>query len=248
VVRLRLRGEVIEVLSIKPRNYVRFLNVKQGTAATQIVNITGEEDRPVEITNLNSTLDYIKPVLKDGEKPWMKTLEITLTEDAPAGNLNRGRITFRTNYKERPAAYIAVAGTVQGPIRFSPVQANFGDLARKPDSDDHKTWVMFWTSEDEEFEITGAETSIPRFVTVEVKPLVPGKKYRVNLTYTGNGKPPVLNGRLTVSTSMKGQPTIEVPIRGTFTRAHKRAEPPARAKAGGAPKPVTGGKPGTTDK
>lgn len=222
--RLELKGEIIPIIDVQP-DYVNFGSAKYGTEQVKEVVIKGEPERALVIKNLLADPAYVQAKLEqDKVAPGQYKLNVVLTDKAPVGAIRDAKVTFETNYPEKPLITIRVTGRIDGPIQVSPISVFFANPDKERPETQART-ITVQTVEATPFKILKAETTVPADVKAEVTPVEAGRKYEIKLQYVGDFEKPMFNGKLVIDTDNKVQPQIEVQLSGRIAKGRPPGAP-----------------------
>jgi hypothetical protein len=227
---LTIHAVVKPYVEAYPAGFVRF-NMLQGDTDQQAVTIYSEEDDPFEITSIEVPKPWIKATYKKIEKPeelapgvgkpGQAQYRVEISAGGPDSNLGpiAEKVHIITNSKHQPDYFVSVSGVVRPTFRIDPSVVNFGEVA--PNEPAATRMVTFHSNDlktPERFMITKAESDLPA-VSASLKPGATKGDFDVTLQVAKDAKPGDIEGKLTIHTNDKTNPTIVVPVKGTIKSA-----------------------------
>lgn len=212
---------------------VQFGSVDQGTSAQRqiVVSYAGRPDW--RITNITSASDYLTaqlgdPIVNGGQITYQLTL--TLSENAPAGDIQE-HVTLVTNdYDARSASVpVAVEGTVVPSVTVRPSPLMLGVLA--PGQSVTRYLTIKAKTPFRIVDVQSSEPAISAIVPAEAKPV-----HMLPVTYQAGNAPGDVSCSLKIATDIAGTPVLEVAVQARVVGAERTesAPPPAGSVHGAA--------------
>jgi hypothetical protein len=216
---VRLRAEVIPEVHLST-SYVYFGEVFRGEEQVREVrleNITFEGLR-LEDHTLEGDAFSVEMVDEGGGSPGGQfVFHVSLRPDAPYGYVE-GNLYLRTNFEKNPLLRVFLISRVKGYVELSKPRVDFGILVRSEETTGRAEELTVF-SHREEIEIVRIDLEDLDFLTARVDTLEEEKHFRITLevadgTALGKGSetPVRLRGRLTIVTTSRERPRIEVPV------------------------------------
>lgn len=198
--------------------YARFLTVQgqKVDAAEQLVWQETEGDFVVE--SVRSPYPFVNATLREagegerrGGRPgrqWIVT--IALAQDAPQGSF-ADYVTLMTNNPHSRQVQIPVSGYVRPVVSAVPAAL---ELGRRDLTSPYEAIVEVKNQSAGTIDLGEASVDVPG-VEARLEPVVEGRTYRLVVTF-GPGVPKgPFEGKITIPTSSRIQPVVEVDLRGT---------------------------------
>lgn len=216
---LVLKADVQPIIEVLPRPVVRF-NTIQLHPVTEKVVVATELDEPFKISKVVSNVPYVSAevrTLEEGERvagkqPRQYEVAITLEEDAPVGPIN-AELTIATDNPKAKEVPVRVFGVVRALLQVTPTQLQFGQVEAAMEPGRHV--VVVNNREQEPVEITGAEVNDPAFAA-RVQTIEQGRRYQVTVTVKPDASPGTRDANLTIRTTDRQFPTLQVPVRASL--------------------------------
>lgn len=211
--RLAIVGSVIPFVDVKPADKV-YLQGRYGERVEKHLTLTSnEDDLDFSVTRLESTIDDKITYKLVDEGGGRYGVRIWKNPKLPTTNAN-GSLYIHTNSERSPVKTIQVQVITKGSITVSPTMVNFGRVqfgsGRNSGAPVRKNVTLI--KSDGEFAIMDVEFSDDAF-TGEVEPVIPGKRYKVKLSFTPPPKKVPKQqhtGEMTVHTNDPREPAIRV--------------------------------------
>lgn len=214
---LVFKANVRSFVEVDP-GYARFLSVLGQTVepAEQLVWQETEGDFVVE--SVRSPYPFVNVSFREAEdgerrdgrpgRQWV--LVVSLAADAPAGSF-ADYVTVRTNNPRSRDLEVPVSGYVRPAVSAVPAALEVGrrDLSRP-----YEAIVEVENLTGGRIDLGAVSVDVPG-VEARLEPVVEGKSYRLVVTLgTGVAKGP-FEGKVTIPTSSRAQPFVQVDLRGT---------------------------------
>lgn len=206
-IELKIEGDIKPQVSAQPAD-VNFGNVHHGTAVTRdvIVNVMVGR-KGFKLKSVKNSSPYIKVTTaqrSDGKPGAL--LHVALLPTMPPGPISD---TIRIDTNRSPLR-VGILGTVVGDLTVKPQQVSFGIL---PHHQGAIRIIRVTNSGRRAVKVIGVE-STNQAVEAEVKPVTPGKEYKVTLALRPNTPDGQIRGALTIKTNDPKQTTLTVPYFG----------------------------------
>jgi hypothetical protein len=207
-IELKIEGDIKPQVTAQPAD-VNFGNVHHGTAVTREVmlnDLVGGKKGFV-LKSVKNSSPYIKVTTTkrtDG-KPGA-VLHVALLPTMPPGPIS-DTIRIATN---RSPLRVGILGTVVGDLTVKPPQVSFGILSH----DQGAVRIIRVTNTGKRAVKVIGVASTNHSVQAEVKPVTPGKEYKVTLALRPNTPDGQIRGALTIKTDDPKQTTLTVPYFG----------------------------------
>jgi hypothetical protein len=210
---LTLAGTEIPYVEVTPTERV-FLQGRYGDSVKKTIHVSSnEEDLDFKITGVTSNMDdkityRVDPADEDGE------YDIHVIKNPRLPTLSTfGSLFIHSNSEKAPETTVQVQVITKGDITVQPATVNFGRLRfpqEKTGSPVTKTVTVLKPTGN--LRIEALEVNNENF-KADLEELVPGKRYKLNVTFT----PPVMSeprqrelGELTVFTNDPTEPRVTV--------------------------------------
>jgi len=125
-IRIKLKGEVKEYISVKPSPRIYFTGV-EGDMLEKKLKIINNEDSPLNITHIESDIDdqikyELKPIVEG------KEYELIVKTLKELKGRKRGKITLTTNSGKKPKVEIRVSINLRDELIVYPSTLHFGNI------------------------------------------------------------------------------------------------------------------------
>jgi Protein of unknown function (DUF1573) len=212
-----------------PVGYVRY-NMLQGDVEKQSLVLYSEETEPFEITKIDTPQEWIKVEYEKLEgdavtpnlgRKGQNQYRIDVTTGGPEASVGplAEKIRILTNSKHQPEYMISVMGVIRPPFRIEPSGINFGEVAP---SDTAATRTILLRSNSlknpEQFVVNKVESHVPG-VAAKVEPTGNKGEYQVTLQIDKDAKAGALDGSVTIHTSDRVHPKVDVTVKGLVKSA-----------------------------
>lgn len=207
---LTISGEIIEDISIKPRN-LNFgsIRVDSQTDKTVTVAIKSASRPDFKIEKINSSSPFVIASIT-GKKDGEYTVDVTLKDYHEIGRFS-GIITLETNNPKQKTIIISFFGDIEGDIAIYPKRIYYGKVLNGKES----SQKLFVKMNKDNIRIINTKLS-PDFLSIEIN-----ERYEKNNPHcliemklpkdAPTGK---LNGLLELHTNSKQQPLLKISITG----------------------------------
>ena len=172
----------------------------------QTFEFENQGSSPLEIKNVNLTPPLIVTKMPVQVLPGQRG-SFTVRMETPRDN-GDFRGTVVVNFKAQASEPLVywVMGKIVRPIEFDPMPAFFVSTQR---GQEKTSAIEIINHEPDSFEIMRVENASPRFA-VATETLEPGRRYRLSLTMKGDGPAGRMTDTITVVTTSRAHPFIEV--------------------------------------
>lgn len=185
VMMVSITGDILPYVDVQPPQRV-YLQGRFGETVQKTLHIkTNEEDLDFQIRRVESNIDdKITYKLAQGEEEGTFDLHIWKNPRLPADN-TYGSIFVHTNSEHSPKKSIQVQVITRGAYTVQPSVLNFGNVRFGQEGEDGKPVSKNVTiiRNQGKFEIKDITFSSGRY-SAEVHPLVDGKRFRVQVSFT----------------------------------------------------------------
>jgi len=208
--KLTISGEVIEDITIKPRN-INFGSIQADVPSdkTISVSIKSQSGPDFKIEKITASKPFVITSIAE-ERDGEYTVDVTLKDYHKIGRFS-GRITLQTNNTKQKKADISFYGDIEGDITTYPKRVYYGNIVSGKES----TQKLFVKMNKDNLKITDIKIS-PDFLSIKIE-----ERYEQNNPHcliemklpkdAPTGK---LSGFLELHTNSKQQPLIKIPING----------------------------------
>ena len=204
---LTLKGDIRQPVEANPAD-VDFGAVKHGTEISRQVTISplvaDRNFKVISVSNANRNIQAGLAPRTDG-KPGA-ILTVTLLKTMPAGGFD-DMVKIATS---RTPVEVTVFGVVRGDLALKPVQVSFGVVRH------HQGVVQYArliNTGVRPIKVLGV-SSDNLGVAAEIKPITPGKEYKITIELRPNSPDGALRGRIAIQTDDPNQRTIILPFYG----------------------------------
>jgi len=215
---LTVRADVRAFLAVTPPS-ARFTFVQYGPEGGTAHVVSAVDGSPLEVLGADSPVDYIRATvreLKGNERQpdiegrqWQ--IKLTISPTAPVGPIG-GYVVVRTNHPQQPRAFLGVSGFVRPLFAVTPPSVNLtGMAASSPDQPILALNVKNFGSDP--LALTGASSDIAG-LDAKIIPDDAGHVWHVELRLSAGGAKGPFKGTLTLKTSSKNVPELQVPVQG----------------------------------
>ncbi len=233
VVRLTIKGEVWMPVAATPLS-ASFGRITMQAAKQQSlkrkITIVNNMDEPANITNVRSTNPVFKADVRTIEPGRKFELTVTLASTPRRGG-NSGRIEMATGVKAQPKLSVTASVYVMGDVDVYPNRLLlFGNRARQ-----QQRLITVRNNTEQPLKISELKCTNPK-LKVQLKEIIPGRQYRVNVTIPADCKLSPGGDRITFKTDCPSVPEVTIPVaeykpRTRVTRPSVKLRP--LPKAGG---------------
>ena len=214
--KLAISGEIVEVISIKPRN-INFGSFRSDNQSDKTVKISIKSlsEPDFKITKISSSKPFVKASTSvDAEGVY--TITATLKNYNKIGRFS-GKILLDTNSAKQPEASIIFYGVVEGDIAINQKRVYFGTV---PDGREviRKLYVKI-----NESDIKVLSTKIsPNYLSINVNERYEQSNPHCLIEIKLHKDAPVgkIDGLLELSTNSEEKPLIKIPITGEVHKAN----------------------------
>lgn len=205
-VKLTIAGEVIEEVSVKPKQ-INFGIIRKGDSCARSIEVRTIPELKIDIKKAESPNPYISiKKEKTGDRSMHRFL-VTLANYDYIGKLS-GIIFVYTSSSKQERLDIPFFGEIIGDITFYPETLSFGKVTK--DREINKTVVVNFVNKDVKIEKIEIDPSVMDYTVSELN--ATSKKIDVILGKDSSiGK---ITGSLKIYTNSSIQPVIQIPIRG----------------------------------
>jgi hypothetical protein len=215
-IELVIKADVRSLIEVDP-GYARFVTVLGETREPSRQLVWPETEEDFEVLAVRSPYRFLeasfRPAREDerrsGREGRQWVVELELAPSAPLGPL-ADYVVVRTNHPRLPELQIPVSGFVRPVVAVVPAAVDFGrhDLAEP------REVVVELTHLAEGSIALGTVASSLGGVAAALTPVEAGKRFRLVVTLEpGMAKGP-FSGKLTIPTSSRVQPLLEIDVRG----------------------------------
>ncbi|GAB6166520.1 DUF1573 domain-containing protein [Thermostilla marina] len=202
---------------------LQFGTVPQGTRVTRSVQIRYAGSPSWQIVSATARVPYLQPKLTLKSRTGgsvLYELEVTLTEDAPAGYLT-GAIDLVTNDSSTTARNLSVPveGIVQADLVVRPSELLLGELC--PGETVRKTLVI---QARQPFSITQVSTPLPQLTIVRPETAKTVQVIPVTVAIPDDASAGTVEGEIEIHTTHPHHPMIRIPVVGRIGKAANQAE------------------------
>jgi hypothetical protein len=191
--------------------------IQRGQGQDRVVTLHSFEPEPLQITKVESSAPYVKAsLLPDTDVPddagqgslSRRLVKIEVMPDGPESAFTE-TVTVYTNSTKCPKVVLNVTGTPEGAVMAMPTHLYFGNIAAEPQAPVARSITLL--SYGDPFKFLSAESSDPalKFQVIQDQA---GRFCEVIVRYAGGWKPGFVKGKLTLKTSDRMRPLIEVPF------------------------------------
>jgi hypothetical protein len=209
----------VEVL---PRALVRFNAVQHEPMNQKVTVVAGEEEKDFKVTGVKSSVPFlmasVRPLTKDqllaGKSAQQYEIALSMKDDAPIGPVN-AVLEVETNHPKAKTVPVKVFGVVRSLLHVTPSQVQFGPVSAKKKPGRNVIFVNN-RSGGAAVEVTSAEVNDPAF-EAEVVTIEDGRRYQITVTVKPDASPGPRDAMLTLNTSDRQFPALEVPVRANIS-------------------------------
>ncbi len=213
-----IKADVKPYVEVLPRPLIRFNAVKHEPMDASVVVVATEEDPPLKISKVESSVPFLKASVRALEQDELVRrrpesqyeVSVNLTDDAPVGPVNAELIAYTNQPKAREVS-IKVYGVVRDLIHVTPPQIQFGTVEAKVKPGRNVIVVSNRTG-DSKTNVTSAAVDDAAFVA-DVRAIEEGRRYQVTVTIKEDAAPGVRDAVLTLATTDPQFPKLTVPVR-----------------------------------
>ncbi len=213
---LVIKADVRALIEVDP-GYARFLTVmgQQSEPSRQLLWAETEDELVVE--SVRSPYPFLEASLREASEDERRSgrsgrqwvVDLRLKPNAPLGPL-ADYVVVRTNNRRLPELRIPVSGYVRPVVAAVPASVDFG----RKELDEPQLAVVELTHLGEGTIRLGEVTSSLGGLEAAVEPLEAGKRYKLTVTLKPGLPRGPFNGKLTIPTSSRVQPMLEIDVRG----------------------------------
>jgi hypothetical protein len=212
--RIKLKGTIKNYITVHPSPRV-YLTGYEGDTLSQTLTVSTNEEEPLSITNITSTLDdhityEIKSLLEG------KSYEFTVTTRKDVKDRAIGTITLTTSTKQKPKLEIPVRINFKNELTISPSTLFFGSLSLEAPAQE-----SLFTKEirvrKERGEPLTIEKIIPSsdFIRTTIETEKEGKKYRIRVVLDKDKlKKGLIRETLEIHTNYQKKPVFTISLKG----------------------------------
>lgn len=213
---LTVKADVRPVLVLKP-GYARYSHVQKETAGLIGQTLYAADGADFRVLSVESPYPYLAASFREAAaaeriqgvagRQWR--VETALSPEAPAGGLSDW-VTIKTDHPRQRSVRLAISGIVNPPITVTPPAAELGPRSLAYPKLGSLTVKVHAT---EQIPVTRVDTDVEG-LQVELKPLVEGRSYRVEMRLTPQLPKGDFRGSVRIHTDSPKAPLLEVPISG----------------------------------
>ncbi len=207
---LTFSGEIIENVSIKPRN-INFGSIHADTQTDKIVTLSihSQTIPDLKIKKITSSRPFVIASIT-GEKDGKYTVDVALKDHHEVGRFS-GTLTVETNSTKQKTVSISFYGEIEGDITTYPKRIYYGNIVSGKES----TQKVFVKMNKGDVKIISTTLS-PGYLSIKID-----ERYEENnphclieMTLPKDAPHGKLNGSLELQTNSNKQPIIKIPITG----------------------------------
>lgn len=210
IMRLTIKGTVRRLVFVSPRQV--YINRKlRGEPITQRVEILWKREEPLDISSVTSSSKHITAkILRREELPHPRVvLQVAIGPDVPAGRLYE-TVRVHTRSKKCPTIDIPVVGIIEGEIKVAPPMFSFGSVQQGTIA---SRKLRVTKAREPNLRLEKVVSSLG-FVETEVKEIVKGRSYGVNVKLRPDAPVGRIAGKIDIYTNSPEQPKITVSFTG----------------------------------
>ncbi len=216
-IELVIKADVRALIEVDP-GYARFITVLGETPEPSRQLLWAETETDFEVLEVRSPYPFLaasfRPAREDerrsGREGRQWVVELALAPGAPLGPL-ADYVDVRTSDARLPEIQIPVSGFVRPVVSVVPAAADFG---RKDLAEPQQAVLELTHLGEGSLDLGAVASSLPGVVAA-LEPLQAGKRFRLVVTLQpGMAKGP-FSGKLTIPTSSRAQPQVEIDVRGS---------------------------------
>ncbi len=206
--KLSLSGEIIEEVTIKPKN-INFGSIYVGKQITKTITVKSLTELNLKIEKITTSKPFVKAALKE-QKGEGLLVEVTLKDHVKIGRFNGG-IYLETNSQRQPKVTIPFFGEVVGDITTYPKKIYYGNIVEGREVNQK----LFVKINKENIKILEAKIT-PEFFSTKITERYEQKNPHCLIEIKLNKDATVgkLNGILELTTNSERQPLVQIPILG----------------------------------
>ena len=214
--KLTISGEIIEEISIKPRNInfgsIRTDNQSDKTVKVSIKSQSGPDFKITKATSSKPFVETSATVDQNGEY----TIVATLKDYHEIGRFS-GKIFLDTNSTRQPKASIVFYGVVEGDITINQKRIYYGTVPEGKEI----TKKLFVKINESNIKILNTKIS-PDYLSVNIDERYEQRNPHCLIAINLHKDAPVgkINGLLELNTNSEEQPIINIPITGVVNRVN----------------------------
>ncbi|TVM00276.1 MAG: hypothetical protein CV087_15025 [Candidatus Brocadia sp. WS118] len=205
-VKLTITGEVIEEISVNPRQ-INFGIVKKGDSCTRNVEIKTIPELKIEIKKVESPNPYIAITENKTDLNSTRRFEVTLRNYDYVGKLS-GIIFIYTSSSKQERLDIPFSGEIIGDITIYPEIISFGKV--KKDQSVNKTVIVNFVNKEVKIEKIEVDPNVINYTVSELN----NSSKKIDITFGKDSKIGKITGSLKIYTNSTIQPIIHIPIKG----------------------------------
>jgi hypothetical protein len=219
---LVIKTDVHPFVEVLPRALVRF-NAVQHEPMTQVLTVVPGDDQPdFKVTGVRSSVPFlqtsVRPLSENellaGKSPHQYQVSLSMTDDAPVGPVN-AMLEVQTNHPKAKKVPVKVFGVVRALLHVTPSQVQFGSVSAKKQPGRNLILVNN-RSGGVPVRVTGASVNDAAF-DADVITIEDGRRYQVTVTVKADASPGTRDAVLTLKTSDKEFPELQVPVRANIS-------------------------------
>jgi len=212
--RIKLKGTIKNYITVHPSPRA-YLTGFEGDTLSQTLTISTNEEEPLTITNITSTIDdhityEIKSLLEG------KSYELTVTTREDLKDRATGTITLTTSSKQKPKLEIPVRINFKNELTISPSTLFFGSIVVTP-----QTLEALLTKHirvrKERGDPLAIEKIIPSsdFIQTAIETEEEGKKYRITVILDKDKlKKGLIKETIEIHTNYQKKPVFTITVKG----------------------------------
>jgi len=213
--KLTIFGEVIEEISIKPKN-INFGSFRADNQTDKIVKVTIKSlsGPDFKITKTTPSKPFVETTAIE-DKSGEYTLVATLKDYHKIGRFS-GKVLLDTNSTKQPQASIVFYGVVEGDISINQKRIYCGTVSEGQEI----TKKLFVKINESDIKILNTKIS-PDYISVKVNENYEQRNPHCLVEINLHKDAPIgkINGLLVLTTNSKDQPVINIPITGEIRKA-----------------------------
>ena len=220
-VTLVIKADVRPFVEILPRPLVRFNAVQHEPMGQTFIVVGADPEKTIIVHGVDSSVPFIKTSVRTlgddelirGKSKAQYEVSLALAEDAPVGPVN-AVLTVNTDQKEAAKVPVKVYGVVRALIHVTPTQVQFGSVEART-RPGRNLIVVNNRTDGTKVQLTGATVDDPAF-NAQITPIEEGRRYQVTVVIKPDADPGTRDATLSLQTTDKDFPTIEVPVRANL--------------------------------
>lgn len=214
---LVIKADVRAQIDVSP-GYARFV-VVDGEKYGASKQIVWSPDHPrLELTRADSPYDFVEVQMRKlapGDSDYREDanrwqVDVTLSPKAPVGPM-ADYIRLTTDHPRQKVVRIPISGMVRPILAVTPQVADFG---RRDGGEEHRATLEIKNLSSRAVEVKSASSDLAG-LQAEIEPVEAGRLFNVVLTLAPGMEKGRFRGKVTLQTSSKKQPVVEIDVTGT---------------------------------